>query len=307
MAGFLPLGLGAKGVFMSRPSKTLQPLLILCVIVLFLLFPACGGPSGPAQGSPEWLYLAARDSFRGGDIDKTQVHLEKIVVVESPFQARAAAWDLLIKNGRLLGYEDLVESYHAGWLHAVGPNKLNFARDHDTMLKEIRGYGLHLLEANDHFQKIAATQKLDHVDLEFPWPDGSAAPVVEIERMEKGIWPVDTERELAQSKMLQRGMLRGISAGITAPDDVPGAQKAMASGKTSVPLVHFQWAIANAMSTTAKYFGEHYIAESDKRKIFLENTVETVKKVLDLKPDADIEKAAKKLQADAEKDLKKIK
>jgi hypothetical protein len=292
---------------MARPSKILRPLLILCVAVLFLLFPACGGPSGPAQGSPEWLYLAARDSFRGGDIDKTQVHLEKVVAVESPFQARAAAWNVLIKSGRLLGYEELVESYHAGWQHAVGPNKLNFARDHDAMLKEIRGYGLHFLDANTQFQKIAVSQKLDHVDLEFPWPDGSAAPVGEIERMEKGIWPVDTERDLTKNKMLQRGMLRGISAGITTLDDVPGAQKAMAAGKTSVPMVHFQFAIANAMSTTAKYFGEHYIAESDKRKIFLENTIETVKKVLDLKPDADMEKAAKKLQADAEKDLKKIK
>jgi hypothetical protein len=277
------------------------------VAALFLLLPACGGPSGPAQGSPEWLYSAARESFRGGDIDKTQVHLGKLEDQESPFQARAAAWDLLIKNGRLLGYEELVESYNAGWQHAVGANKLNFARDKDTMLKEIRTYGLHLLDANTHFQKIAAAQKLDHVDLEFSWPEGSAAPVVEVERMEKGIWPVDSERELASSKMLQRGLLRGFAAGITSLDDVPGAQKAMASGKASVPITHFQLAIAGAMSTTAKYFGEHYIAESDKRKIFLQGTVDTAKKVVDLKPDADTEKAAKKLQADAEKDLKKVK
>ncbi len=293
---------------MTRPSKILRSLLILCVILLFLLLPACGGPSGPAQGSPEWLYSAAKDSFRGGDIDKTQVHLEKLENLEgNPFQARAAAWDVLIKNGRLLGYEELVESYNIASQHAVGGNKLNFSRDRDTMLKEIRGYGLHLLEANTHFQKIAAAQKLDHVDLEFPWPDGSAAPVLEIERMEKGIWPVDSERELAKSKILQRGLLRGISAGITNLDDVAGAQKAMAAGKTEAAMARFQWAIAGVMSTTAKYFGEHYIAESDKRKIFLQNTVEAAKRVLDLKPDADIEKAAKKLQADAEKDLKKIK
>ena len=293
---------------MSPPSSTLRTLLILCVAALFLLLPACGGPSGPAQGSPEWLYLAARDTFRGGDIDKTQVHLGKLEELEgNPYQARAAAWDVLIKSGRLLGYEELVESYHAGWQHGVGANKLNFARDKNTMLKEIRGYALHLLEANTHFQKIVASQKLDHVELEFPFPDGSAAPVVEIGRMEKGMWPVDTERELAVNKMLQRGLLRGIAGGITTLDDVPGAQKALQSGKTSVPLAHFQLGLANAMSSTAKYFGEHYIAESDKRKLFLGNTVEMAKKVLDLKPDADTEKAAKKLQADAEKELKKIK
>jgi hypothetical protein len=51
------------------------------------------------------VYLAARDSFRGGDIDKTQVHLEKLAVLESPFQEGAAAWSLLINNGPLAALE----------------------------------------------------------------------------------------------------------------------------------------------------------------------------------------------------------
>jgi hypothetical protein len=293
---------------MSRPLMILRPLVILCVVVLFLLLPACGGPSGPAQGSPEWLYLAAKDSFRGGDIEKTEVHLGKLEDLDgNAFQARAAAWDVLLKSGRLLGYEELVEAYNSGSQRAQVAIKLGFGRDRAVMLKEIRGYGLHLLEANTRFQKVAAAQKLDHVDLEFPWPEGSAAPVAEIERMEKGVWPVDTEREMITSKMLKRGLLRAVSAGITSVDDVPGAQKAMQAGKTSVPMAHFQLAIADAMSTTGKYFGERYIAESDKRKIFLQAAVDTAKRVVDLKPDADIEKAAKKIQADAEKELKKIK
>ena len=172
------------------------------------------------------------------------------------------------------------------------------------MLKDVRGYGLHFLDACDQFQKAAGDQP---VELEFPFPDGSGAPVVEIERMEKGIWPVEAERAAITSKVLRRGLLRAIGAAITSADDVPGAQKAMQSGKTSVAAAKFQLAIAGVMSTTAKYFGERYVAESDKRKVFLERTVETAKKVRAMKPEEDIEKTAKKLQEGAEKELKKMK
>src|SRR5258705_7817815 len=115
---------------MSRPPDTLRPILIILLFLLILLFPSCGGSNAPAQGSPEWLYLAARDSFRGGDIDKAQEHLGKLAgLAGNPYQARAVAWNVLIKSGRLLGYEELVDSYNEGALHAAAGTKINFVRD----------------------------------------------------------------------------------------------------------------------------------------------------------------------------------
>lgn len=287
---------------MSRPKKSASIPLMVLVVALFLLFPSCSGPTGPAAGSPEWLYLAARDSWKGGDADKTQIHLEKIEdVTGNPYQARAVAWDVLVKSGRLLGYEDLVDSYAAAAVHAKD-SKMNFVRDRATMLKEIKTYSLHLIDACNHFDKAVTGPT---VELDFVFPDGSGAPIVEAERMEKGIWPVENERLLITDKMLKRGLVRAISAAVTDIDDIPGAQKAMASGKVSVPTARFRLAIAQSMSTVATYFDDRHIGEPDKRKFFLERTIAEIKKIQDLKPDADIEKTAKKIQDSAEKDLKK--
>src|SRR5207244_3346030 len=96
---------------MFRPRKGFRFHRIGAVLAAVLLLPSCG-PKGPAPGSPEWLYQAAKDAFQNGDVVKTQEHLEKLQAQPgNPFQGRAAAWDLLVKSGRLLGHEELVDIY----------------------------------------------------------------------------------------------------------------------------------------------------------------------------------------------------
>ena len=288
---------------MPRPDKVVRYALFASLLSSFV-FLSCCAPAGPAKGSPEWLFSAAREEFKSGGILKAQESLEKLEEMEgNPYQARAVAWDLLIKGGRLMGYEEIASAYQDGFPNARD-NKINFTREKEAQLTELRGSALHYLETAQHFDKIV---KGDTVTLEFPFPDGSGAPVVDLERIQKGQWPTDEARSALYDKIMLRDMLRGLSIGITTADDVPGAQKAMASGTATVPMSHFLLAIADTTSRCATFYNEHYLSETDKRKMFLQRTIDMVKRIHDMKPDPAVDKDAKKLQDAAEKELKKIK
>jgi hypothetical protein len=283
---------------MSQPGKTQRALLIGLLFPLVIFLFSCGTPAGPAKGSPEWYYTAAKEEFRSGGILKAEESLEKLEGMEGPYRARAVAWDLLVKSGRLLGYEELAEAYTSGWPR-TRTNKTDFAREKSLQLKEIQGYSLHFLEALNVFDKAVTGPT---VALEFPFPAGSGAPVPDLERLEKGIWPPDEQRSALVEKIMQRGLIRGISAGISGPDDVAGAQKVMQSGSTSVPMERFVLALADTTSRCATFYDDHHLSDSSRRKMFLERTVDLAKRISEKQPD---NKDAKKLLDDAQKALKK--
>ena len=278
---------------------------LLAVILSLLLLASCGGgPKGPAVDSPEWLYQKAKDSFGQKDYEKTEQHLEKLeAIAGNPFLARAAAWQLLLETGLILGHQELAEAYYQGRSYA-GPRKTDFGREKSAQMQEVRRHALHMLEAYPRFEKTVSDQA---VALEFPLPDGSAAPVLDLERIRKGMWLMEEPRAELQDKVVTRGILRGFSASITGLDDSAGARKVLGSGRTETPSAKFLLAMGESLSKAAAVFDRKNLNEPDKRKQFLERASEAAKRARESKPEAAVGKAAKKLQEDSEKALKTAK
>jgi hypothetical protein len=111
-------------------------------------------------------------------------------------------------------------------------------------------------------------------------------------------------RDQMQDKVVTRGIMRGFSAPITGIDDPAGAGKALASGHVEVPSAKFLLAMGESLSKAASVFERKSLNEPDKRKRFLETASQAAKRARELKPEAAVEKAAKKLQEDSEKALK---
>lgn len=279
-----------------------QRLAGIVLILCFLLLVACTtAPRGPAKGSPEWLYQAAQETFRLGEYEKTHQHLDKIEHAgANPYLARASAWHLAMETGLVLGNQELIEAYDKGSFRA-GPRKSSFLSEKNDLLKEARRHALHLVDVYDHFVQAEADKP---VTLEFPFPKGSGAPVADLERVYKSMWPMDELRAQIHEKVVSRGMVRGVSATITGIDDSAGAQAALKSGRTEIPAAKFLLAIGQSLWKSRVIFDLKNLREPDKMKHFHERALDAAKRARQLKPETSVETAAKKLQEDCEKELK---
>ena len=278
---------------------------VFTVLFSLILLTSCEkGPEGPAKGSPEWHFQAAKSSFRTGEWDKAEESLEKVEdVAGSPFFARASAWHMVLETGRLLGHGELVDAYDKG-----GPRsgkKMDYLRYKGNDLKEVKRHAVHLLEGYAHLEQVLQGLAAGaNVVLESPFPQGSGAPVADLERVYKGMAMSDEARALVHEAVLKRGMIRGYAAAVTSIDDAPGAQKAMESGRTQIPPAKLLLAIGQSMTRTAPLFGRTNLNEPDKEKLLWDRAQACAKKILESKPEAALEKDAKKLQADIEKGMK---
>ncbi len=271
------------------------------IVAALLLYAACGGgPKTPAAGSPEWLYQAATEAFRLGEIEKAHQHLEKIEETASPYQARGAAWHVVMEIGLLLGNQELAEAYQKGW-DLAGAQRSDFLREKQNVQRDARRHALHLAETYDHFVKTLSEKP---VVLQMPFPKGSGAPVTDLDRVYKGMWPSAEQRAQIQEKVLNRGMVRGVSAAITSPDDAAGAQNALKGGRAEVPAAKFLLAAGESLWKTAPLFERKVLNEPDKIKFFQERALDAAKRAREMKPEEAVAAAAKKLQDQCEKALK---
>ena len=273
----------------------------ILIAVIALLLAACTGEAPPAVGSPAWLWLAAKDTYKGGDLDKTAIHLEKIVKQgNNPYVERAGVWRAVITAGLARGHLDLVQAYSKGLL-ATRTNKKLFLQQKSDHLREAKRYSIGLFECYDACTKQPLGKTLV---LEFSFPKGSGAEVADLDRLEKGTEIPETQRAEAHEKTLDRGVMRAVSAVLTTADDVAGAQKALASGRAEVPAARVLLAMGAALDDLSVVFDSSNLAEPDKEKLFHERAQDAAKRVLAMEPEAPLQAAAKKLQADAEHSLK---
>lgn len=279
----------------------MKPLSLILVLTLVLLMSACGGSRGPAMGSPEWLWSAARASYTGGDFEKACDYLRRIEKQgDNPFAERARAWRLLIEAGSSSAQMETAKAYNEGSALA-GTERTAYLRAREEHAKEARRHGIALVEGyGDLLKQISDKPVL----LEFPFPAGTAANVADLDRVFKGMPVSEDVRASIDAKMVQRGVVRAVAAVLATEDDSATAQAAFKDNKAEAPSARYLLAMAVTLNRVSLAFDRKYLNEPDKQRLFQQNAKTVLARVLELKPDADTEKAAKKLQADIDEQLK---
>ncbi len=276
------------------------PVVALPLAVAILLLSACG-PQGPVQGSPEWLWAAAHDSYAAGDLDKTIDHLARIEQKgNNPFVQRARAWSMILQAGTAGAHLEMAQAYGDGW-SAAGAQKSAFLRQKGEHLREAGRGAIHLVESYDTLVKEPLGQA---VVLDFPFPKGSGAPVTEMDRVYKGIMLPEEQRLAAGEKEISRGVVRAVSSVLASADDSAGAQNALKAGRAEVPPARFLAATGAALDRLSAVFDRKGTDDLEKVKLLRERAADACRRALELKPDAATETALKKLQAAVEKALK---
>jgi len=263
-------------------------LLASCLILI-----SCSGSSGPEPGTPAFYWAAAQETFGTKDYVKTVEHLEKIVATDNEYTARARPWLLVMTSGMTRGYMDLADNFEAG-ARANKANPMDFRRSTNTYREQADRLAIEFAETFAKFEQ----GKDDPVPIAFPFPTGSAAPVMELTKASTGVLLAPGEIDSAERHAIARGVLLQASAAVGAPDDVAKAQELFKSPTLTVPRATFVTLMASTLFDESKLYGMRQIDKPDRVKIFCTRALDALKTVPETKETKDLStKIAKSLKS----------
>ncbi len=243
-----------------------------------ILFSCSSGPRPPAKGTPAFYWEAARQTHAAGDYMKTIDHLESILATENEYTSRARPWLLVVASGMTRGYMEVADYFEAGArINKADP--LSFRKQASQSRGAASRLALRFAETFGGFQNT----KEDPVLLAFPFPTGSAAPVVQLSKVGNGILPQPMEAENAQAAAVKRAVLLETCRAAGSPDDVAKAQELFKAGEVKVPRAAFVLAMAGALHDGAQLYTRQKLDEPDKLRIFCTRAQEALKSIPETK------------------------
>jgi hypothetical protein len=208
------------------------------------------GPQAPQPGTPAFFWTAARDTYRAGDFVKTSENLQRILVSDNEFSARARAWDAVISSGLTQGYIELADTWEAG----ARANRLNptpFRKQVSTLRSLASASAIQFTE---DIHKVMAADKGPKILLALAYPAGAPVAPAGLKRVAGGILVQDSERDLLQAAMLQRAVLLSVCAAVGSPDDAASAQDRLKAGEYLASRDAFLLAAAKSLSDESDLF-----------------------------------------------------
>jgi len=264
---------------------------VLAVVLLLLFTAACdSGPKGPQPGTPGFFWSAAKDTWRAGDYVKTSEHLQRILASDNEFTARARAWDAIISAGLTQGYIELADTWEAG-ARMNRANPTPFRKQVSTL----RGLAsASAIQYTEDMHKLMDASKDPEILLAFAFPAGNVALPAAMKRISGGIVIQDSERDLLQAAMLQRGVVLAICAAVGHPDDSAAAQEKLKTAEFKVPRDTYLLAAARSMQSQSELFTGTKLDQPARLKMMSQEATEALKA---LPPSKETKQLEEKIQA----------
>jgi len=263
------------------------------LLVSCFVLNSCSGDNAPQQGTPAFYWAAAKETFAAKDYAKTIEHLENLTATDNEFTARGRPWLLVMVSGMARGYIDLAQSFDDG-SRTNKSNPTEFRRRTNTYRGEANRMALELVEVFDKFQQ----GKDDPVPLAYPFPTGSAAPVMPLTKAATGIMLSPAEIETAEKRAIERGVLLSASDAAGAPDDPAKARELLKAGTLQVPRAAFVMTMATTLFNESKLYGSRQIGDPEKVKILCNRALDALKTVPETKQTKELSsKISKSLKA----------
>jgi hypothetical protein len=219
--------------------------------VAALLSSCSTGPQPPAPGTAAFTWNAAKSAYHAGDITKTSENLQQLIRGDSDFAARSRPWSILISAGLAQGYTDLAEAYEAG----ARANRLNPTpfRKQVSILRSMAAAAS--VEFTEGVHLFLARDKDPNVTLAFEFPTGAVNEPPNLRKVSAGMLMQDSEKELLQAAMLQRGVLLAVTRAVDADGDAARALERFKTGEAQTPRAVFLYAAARRLYDQAALFG----------------------------------------------------
>jgi len=249
------------------------PSLLLIILAFGLAIGCSFGPQAPSRKAAA-LWAEAKRSYRIGDLLKTDSTLQEISGTENPFAA-ARVWQLVLSAGLSQGFSELADAYESGNRRDV-VNPLRFRNQADDLRSFAATAALEFAQA---LRNMVGSDQDATVKLAFAFPPGSAVPPEGILKISNGLWPRDSDRELVETVMLQRGVLRAVSAAVGSPEDPAAAQARFQTAEVRVPRQTFVLGMAELLYEESELFGPQRMDRPDRLLLMCREAREALRSI----------------------------
>lgn len=258
-------------------------------------------PTGPAVGSAEWYWEAARHNYAIGDYEKAQEQLERLAATHSDWSDRAVPWRTVLTGGLARGYLELTDTF--GLCASMNEKvEADLRNPIQQWRRDARRHALNFTEGVAAMAQIA--QGRETVPLDFSFPSGRLAKSPVMENIEEGMPPRPDQIAGCEDEALGRGLVLQASSMVGAKD-APQAQALFETTPVEVPVNTMQCALADSLVELSTIFDPRHVNEADKQMYMLDLAIETLQNPLS-SGDAEIQKRAEEIQKKAEEKRKTV-
>jgi hypothetical protein len=263
-------------------------------------------PKGPAAD-----YDDAKDMFKRGRFDRALDFTDALSKASPPnsYTERAQVLRAVIYTGELRSLKELAEAYAQGVEKTKNTQfKAEYRRLENDNLQAAARAALNLAETAHQLAAGGTISKELTLEASYPTTEGPTE-VKELARVKDGAW-LEPEGASSQESAAADSLRKGIDDALAdaVSGDRPKAVSALAGGSTKIEGVDFALFLAKGLTDGATIFDRKHQRDSLKMKTLCDEGDETLKATAALlkeKPDADKEKALKKLQDQFKTILKK--
>jgi hypothetical protein len=246
---------------------------ILLTLLAFGIATGCSsGPPSIKPGSPAFFWAVAHESYRTGDLLKTEATLQELSQTDTAFAAPARVWQLVVAAGLTRGYSDLADAYDAGG--RLDPAHALLFRRQTGNLRSLAATTA--LEFAQGLHNMAETDQNAKVLLAFGYPPGSATPPEALLKLSAGTWLPDSDRDSLLTAMLQRGVLLAVSGAVGNPDNPVEAEAAFQTAEVRIPREIFLYGMANMLYQESDLFGPMGMDRQDRFILMCRAAVDTL-------------------------------
>lgn len=283
----------------SRYGRKLRAwLLPIGALAMAIACTSCAsGPQPPQPGTPAFFWGSAMESYRAGDFVRTDEQLQRILASDNEFAARARAWDIAVSAGLAQGYMDMADAFEAGArMNRANPTPF---RKQVTTLRSYSSSAA--IEFAEGVHKLIAKDKDANPVLAFGFPAGSSAQPGGLSKIASGMIVQDSERDLLQKAMLQRGVLQATCKLLDSADNPAKASELLKTGQAQVNRGAFLWAAAKILEQQSQLYTPNKLDQPNRFVLMEEQALEALKEIPETK---DSKALAQKVQKALDK-LKK--
>ncbi len=283
----------------GRRAHTPSCRLVLIPAVLMVSFLiACSAPVQRPTG-PAAQYDDAKDMFKRGRFDRTLEFTGDLakMVPPGPYTERARVLQVVVYSGLMQAYKNLAEAYTKG---AQETKNTRFKSEYKRMTNDLLrtgaqsalglGESAHLITEGSQISK--------ELVLEAPYPSVEGPfEVAQLVKVKTGGWIEPDQQDAAAVDAQRKGIDDALAAVIGG--DRPKAQSALAAGPVKINGVDFALYLAKQLIDGASFFDRKHLRDFQKFRTLLneaEESTSAAQALLKQSPNADQEKALKKLQ-----------
>lgn len=205
-------------------------------------------------------------------ISRPSEHLQRILAGDNEFSARARAWDTVISAGLTQAYIELADTWEAG-ARANRPDPTPFRKQVSALRSMASASAIQFTE---DLHKVVEADKDPNLLMDFTFPAGSVALPAGLKRVGGGILVQDSERDLLQAAMLQRGVLLSVCAVLGSPLDAAAAQEKLKTGEVRVPRNTFVLSTAKSLSEQSDMFTGNKLDQPNRLKLLSQEALKAL-------------------------------